>query len=294
MKTLQPSIVPRACAFAALAVLLAGCVGTSAPAENTLILIAGRTPQAVLSDREIGRIDRRTPAGHHQAIVRAEAFGRAVYERDRLADEAGDLVAPGGHPSFSEAPAGWLTEHTPAGLAVEFLVKQRNSFAVAAEVVRRHGKLHVRPFTPPRNLSPQEMILWQARELAYTAKFKACSKRYNPVVIPARVEGIDLIYVYLLPASSDPDTIYLGGYQRIAVGPDGKQILEEHAFTHGCVTLHRNANTAGMRVTELASDSPTSAQVYASLRYGLPVYVETVSNGLNWKVQDGRVTLVRK
>lgn len=295
MKSARCSRIARACTLSALAALLSACAGTSAPSEGgPPLLISGRSPQVILSAREISRIYENMPAKFHDAIVRAEAFGRTVYAHDRLADEAGSLVAPGGHPAFGEPPAGWLTERTSAGPTVNFLVNRQNTLAVAAAVTRAHGQLQMRQFTPPRNLSPQEMILWQARQLAYTAKFKACSQHYDPVVIPARVGGVDLIYVYLLPASADPTTIYLGGYQRITIGPDGDQILEEHAFTHSCVTLHRNAKTEGVRVTELVSDSPTSVQVYASLRYGLPVYVETASNGLDWKVEDGRITLVKK
>ncbi len=276
--------------------LLGACAGTPpAPsASEAPLLISGSGPEAILSAQEIARINSKTPPAFRDAILRAEAFGRVIYTHDRLANEAGNLVAPDGRSSFREPPAGWITERTPAGLTVNFLVNQQNTLAVAAVVTRTHGKLRVHTFTPPRNLSPQETILWQARQLAYTAKFKACSKRYNPVVIPARISGVDLIYVYLLPASANPATIYLGGYQRIAIGPDGTQILEEHAFTHSCITLHRNAQSVAAQVTEFVSSSPTSAQVYASLRYDLPVYVETSSNGLRWKVENGVITLVKK
>ncbi|MGH8224980.1 MAG: hypothetical protein ACRER1_02340 [Gammaproteobacteria bacterium] len=294
-ETFCPSFIARACAFTALAVLLGACANTSTPATNEApLLISGHNPQAILSAPEMTRIADKTPPAFRDAVLRAEAFGRTIYTHDRLATEAGNLVAPGGHSSFREPLAGWLTENTSAGLTVNFLVKHQDTLAIAAEITRVQGKLQLRQPSPPRNLTSQEMILWQARQRAYTAKFKACAKRYNPVVIPARLSGVDLIYVYLLPASADPNTVYLGGYQRIAIGPDGSQILEEHAFTHGCITLQRNAQTTGVRVTELVSDSPTSAQVYASLRYDLPVYVETSSNGLHWKVEDGMITLVKK
>ncbi|MGH8274964.1 MAG: hypothetical protein ACRES9_12075 [Gammaproteobacteria bacterium] len=279
-----------------LTALLAGCAGTP-PANSGMkapLLIAGLPPKAILPQTELARIAHDIPAKHRQKVIRAEAFGRLVYTRDQLAEQAGRRIAPSGQSPFDYPPAGWVTERTRAGLRLSFIVKEQNKIGVAAEVTRTNGGLKVHRFSTPRPLIPEEIALWKARQVAYSSQFKPCSKRYNPVIVPVRIKGESFIYVFLLPASANPDTVYLGGYHRIVVTPDGKAVLEDHAFTHGCITLRRNAKSVAAKVTEIVSNTPTAPQVYASLRYDLPVRVETVNNKLSWRIKNGHISLAKQ
>ncbi|MGH8160634.1 MAG: hypothetical protein ACRESR_00505 [Gammaproteobacteria bacterium] len=275
--------------------LLGACAsGPPAPQPRAPLVIAGRTPQTILGKKELTRIASSVPASRQKNVTRAEAFGQIIYRHDRLAREAGRLVAPNGETPFSFPPAGWLTERTPSGLGLVFIVHENRKLDVAAEVTDTGAGPDLHRVTPPRALTVPESILWKARQIAYSSKFKPCAKRYNPVVVPVREHGERFIDVFLLPASADPHTIYLGGYQRVVVSPDGNAILEAHSFTHGCITLHSSGKTTGAKVTEIVSETPTAPQVYASLRYGLPIYVQTLGNGLSWLVKDGKVSLEGK
>lgn len=276
--------------------LSSGCVHPPPPLKTQVPLsIANQTPAEILGKHEIARIEQNIPMVYRQNVQRAEAFGRTIYAYDRLARRAGGLVAPGGRSPFSYPPAGWVTVRSNEGLRLSFVVKEGTKIGVAAEVTRTQDGLEPRRLSPPRALSHLEIALWKARRAAYSDPIEQpCSRRYNPVVMPVSVEGTAFIYAFLLPASADPGTIYLGGYHRVIVSPDGDAALESHAFTHGCITLHRQGKEAVARVTEVVSDSPTAPQVYASLRYDLPIRVKTLGNGLAWRVEQGRITLVSK
>lgn len=293
--------LPVAAALA-LVLLAGGCASPAtgpanaglARAEANKALIDGLAADRILPKTEYARIKRAIPAQNRDAVISAEALGRILYEHDRLATQAGDLLTSGGHADFPGTPLGWLTERTATGLRVVFIVRTQDGPQVAVQVEARggSGKPRVRRFSPPRALSPEEAPLWSARELAFTAKIRPCAKRYNPVVVPVQNRGESTIYVFLLPASPKPDIVFLGGYYRIAVSGDGKKIVETHAFTHACVTLHRDPRAVSAGVTELKSGTPTTPQVYASLHYAIPVDIETAANRLLWKVDKGQISLL--
>lgn len=288
------SLVSAAGASLALVFLLAGCTSTTPPAGHARLTIAGQTPREILGAQEVARIGRAIPTTFQHDVKRAEAFGRTIYAYDRLARRAGRLIAPGGRSPFSYPAAGWIIERSDKGLRVSFIVKEGTRIGIAARVTRTPDGLESRRLSPPRALSPFQLALWKARRVAYAREFETCSRRYNPVIVPTGVVNTPFIYVFLLPASASPSTIYLGGYHRVIVSPDGNVALERHAFTHGCITLHQKQKDAVARVTEVVSDSPTAPQVYASLRYDLPIRVKTLGNGLSWRIEDGRITLVSK
>ncbi|MGH8426604.1 MAG: hypothetical protein ACRES7_01305 [Gammaproteobacteria bacterium] len=299
---IMPFPAPRLTLLAALlAVLAAGCATTStAPSRRTAaasgaLQIDGLTIDKLLASDELKRIDHDTPEQYRGDVISSEALGKVVYAHDSLATAAGELVAPGGRSTLGYPAAGWITERTPEGLRVIFIVKLQQGLGIAAEVNQApgSGKPQLHTLSPPRALTPTEEALWQARQLAFNAHFKPCAKHYNPVVIPISAQGNGAFYVYLLPVSADPGLIFLGGYYRITVNADGSRILDTHAFTHACVTLHRNPKATGAGVSELMSPTPTPPQVYASLRYGLPVYVATATNSVVWNVKDGRIYYVR-
>lgn len=277
--------------------MAAGCAGPSpsriagAPPPRAALLIDGLSPPRILTPREIKRITRTTPADLRGDVIAAEALGSVVYAHNRLAALAGGLVAPGGRARFGEAPVGWITERKDGRLEVDFLVKAGGTLRIAAEVSRpsRGGKPEVHQFRHPRALKSEEKRLWRARELAFSAKIKFCSPRYNPVVIPLEAGGKKYFYVYLLPAGADPDSLFFGGYYRITVDADAARVLETHAFTRNCIKLRRNPKATAVAITEVNSSTPTTAQVYANLAYGLPLRIATTANGVLWLVRDGQV-----
>lgn len=261
-------------------------------AFHEALLIDGLTPAEILSKLELKRIGQKIPAQWRGDVIAAEALGREVYEHNRFAEAAAELVAPGGHASFAGNPAGWITERTPAGFAVYFLVNDKGKLRVSAEVKQRSKKEkpEMHRFAKPRPLSGKEALIWHARQMAFTATFRACAKHYDPVVIPLQARGKKYFYVYLLPAASKRDLMYFGGYFRITISDDATEILETHAFTHSCITLHKNPRATAAVITEVLSDAPTTPQVYANLAYRLPLKVETAGNSAVWLLKEGRIS----
>jgi len=281
--------------LAALAAfVLAGCAGpTPTQTSGGSLRIDGRTPAAIVSPAEAQRIRKAIPARYQGKVLAAEALGRVIYEHATLAEDAAQRLSPDWSDTFPQPPVGWLVERTASGLHVLFLIKADDRLRIAALASRggAGNKLHVvRPGTP-RALTPQQLVLWQARQLAFSRKFRPCSTRYDPAVIPVHAGGADQIGVYLLPESSDPKRLFLGGYRVVTINADGDEILHTHAFTHSCASLERTPGAVAAAVTETRSDSPTAPQVYASLRYGLPVRVTTKGNALVWTVESGRIVL---
>lgn len=286
------SFASTACIATVGLALLGGCAGTPTPSRTVPLLIDGQTPRAILGEREMDRIGKQIPDSYRQNVEQAEAFGRTIHAYQKLARDAGKLVAPDGRSPFSYPAAGWVTEHTPKGLRLSFIVKEKDKIGIAAQVTRSRKGLNRHHLSPPGALSSDQLALWEARNTAYEGHFKPCSRHYTPTVMSVSVAGTPFIYVFLLPVSTDRNTLYLGGYHRVTVSPDGRTDLENHAFTHGCITLHRRNKDAVARVTETVSNSPTAPQVYASLRYHLPIRVKTQGNGLDWRVKNGRITLL--
>lgn len=292
-RTLRPALC-----VSLLAALAAGCVapGTSPVSRQagsaTPLEIDGLTPASILSRRELSRISKKIPAEFRGDVIAAESLGRVVYAHERLATTAAALIAPGGHASFTSPPAGWITERGNEGLTTAFVVKSGDSLRIAAEVTQKDegAKPQIHRFADPRRLTARETALWQARQLAFTAAIKPCAPQYNPVVIPLEAQGKNLFYVFLLPISADPEAMYFGGYYRITISSDAKQILDTHAFTRSCIELHRNPKAVAASLTEVIGDSPTTPQVYASFAYAIPVNVVTSDNGILWKIDSGAIS----
>lgn len=280
------------------ALFLAGCAATSpAPSETAPrgLRIDNQAPAALLAPGESARIAEQIPAQYRGPVIAAEALGAVISRHEQLAAAAARALTAAHAPALPGKPAGWLGERVGGRLSVLFLTRAKEGVVVAAEATAgaKPGAPSLRRLRSPRALTPQEVNLWRARQMAFSARITACAKQYNPVVVPIHAAGTDQIYVYLLPASPDPARIFLGGYYRIAMSAKGDRVLDTHAFTHSCLVLRRRRATVAAYVTEVKSGTPTAPQVYASLHYGLPVYVATTDNGLVWKVTKGTVNLVR-
>ncbi len=279
--------------------LLAGCAGTPPLHQaqaNLPLRIDGRTPQAILSPAEVKRIGKQIPAVYRGKVLATESAGMVLHQHEVLANQAGKLVTTQLDSAFTRRVVGWLTTRVSGGLHVLFMVRKPHGTGIGADVSanEQSGRVHLERISPPRAPSPREANLWHARELAYSAPIKPCAKRYNPVVVPIRAGKATQIYVYLIPASADPRRLYLGGYYRITMNSKGTRILNTHAFTANCLALERRTHTVGVSVSEHSSDIPTVPQVYASLRYHLPIYVTTSGNRRTWKISEGRISLVNQ
>ncbi len=265
---------------------------TKAPAGR--LLIGGQSIDALIPAAERNRIDTTFQPGYRGSILIAQAMGAEIAWRQRLAVDASNvyMARPGDRRTKL---AGWLVVRRDGAAEVLFIAEHDHRADVVA-VARSTGptsKPSLHTLASPRALDNGEKALWKARKLAFTAKIAPCSSRYHPVVIPVVAAGKKQLYVYLLPLAP-AGTMMLGGYYRIKINADGTKILDTHRYTRSCLRMHGNPKAVGIAVTENESPTPTPPQVYANLRYGLPIYVTTSKNDRQWEIQKGRITPLKK
>lgn len=276
----------------ATACLVAGCASKPPPATQAKLLIGGQSLNALIPAAERKRIDRTFPAGERGNILIAQAMGAVIQQRQQLAVRASNAYMSQPKSQRSSV-SGWLVTRpnvVPEVLFVDAHGKTPRIVAVAKGT--GNSRLQLDTPHPPRALTPEENALWRARTLAFTAKISACSRNYQPVVLPVDAAGKKRIFVFLLPLAP-ADTMMLGGYYRIKIDATGTRILDTHGYTRSCLKIHRNAKAVGIAVTENESPTPTAPQVYANLRYGLPVYVTTARNHRQWKIEQGKISLAK-
>lgn len=276
--------------FLAAAALAGGCASQPASTGNRL-LIDGQPLEALLPASRREAIQKRIPAGYRGSVIISEAMGRVIEAHQRIAVDASNAYlkkAGKDHPKL----AGWLVVRHGGGLKVLFISEPNGRPRVVATARDVHsGAADIRELSSPRALDEQESALWRARGMAFKADIRACSPHYLPVVIPVVATGTRQIYVYLLPLGK-ADEIMLGGYYRIKINAAATRIVDTHGFTRACLKVRRNPKAIGAAVTETESPTPTAPQVYANLRYGLDLYVNTVGNHLRWKIADGKITVL--
>ncbi|MES2643164.1 MAG: hypothetical protein V4850_27015 [Myxococcota bacterium] len=119
---------------------------------------------------------------------------------------------------------------------------------------------------------------------------------YNTVVFSSADFGQeDMLRVYLIPSTPDPDLRLVSGWVVYTVEPGTEDIGKPMFYGNGPITnknvdLPAGATTTGMFVTSVLP-TPTEAHVFASLMYDLPLLVSS-DYGL-WRVEKGEVWLLR-
>ena len=139
-------------------------------------------------------------------------------------------------------------------------------------------------------LSPIERSMWRARQLAVHSKFRACSDRYNSVVLQA--PDSDNWLVYLLAATVKRELV-VGGHHRFLVSADGGEILEAKALSQSCLTIPIDPKSETVVFTQNASDEPLETSVLLSLEYDKPIGF-IVPDGSIWIATRGHLWRARE
>jgi len=231
-----------------------------------------------------------------QAILDAEATGRAIYLHDQAAAVATDAVME--LKRFRQegkrgALAGWITEQRDEGIVVSFLssepvprTKYRVTVASDGRVV---GKVDALP--EPVALTDYEQAAARARATAVTAKFEPCSQTYNTVVLRDRREGGGWT-AYLLPGTTKHGIVPIGGSYRLDLDAAGEKIVGQRGFTRTCIALESPRDAVAIMITHLLDPVPTEVHVFWSVWARKPMYVGT-SQG-SWKIENGRIALMSR
>lgn len=231
-----------------------------------------------------------------QAILDAEAKGRAIYLHDQAAAVATDAVMK--LKAFRQDGkrgqlAGWITEQRDEGIVVTFLSSESIPRARYRATVASDGRVagEVVALDEPAALSSYELGAARARDTAATAKFEPCSKTYNSVVLRDDREGGGWI-AYLLPGTTQHGVVPIGGSYRLDLDATGEKVVGQRGFTRSCIVLENPRDAVAIMITHLMDPVPTEVHVFWSAWARKPMYVGTSQGG--WKIENGRIALMNR
>jgi hypothetical protein len=231
-----------------------------------------------------------------QAILDAEATGRAIYLHDQAAAVASDAVTK--LKAFRQDGkqgrlGGWITEQRDEGIVVTFLSSDAEPRARYRVTVGSEGRVigDVEALAEPAALTPYERDAAHARNTAANAEFAPCSRNYNTVVLPSPHEGGGWV-AYLLPGTTKHSIVPIGGSYRLDLDASGQKIVKQRPFTRTCIALESPPDSVGMMITHLLDPVATEVHVFWSLWARKPMYVSTATGG--WKIENGRITLLER
>ncbi len=233
----------------------------------------------------------RTPAapaddvGTAQAVAQAEARGRQMFEHDLAAERATDALLEQGMRGDTRV-RGWITEQRGSHYEVSMIGDGAVVLYRAATDAQGRMTGATETLDVPAAPTTYQAGAAAARALALNSAFDACAQTYNSVVLPAPGTAADAWTVYLLPATTDPAVVPLGGTHRLDIAHG--RIVSRRAFTHSCIQLKRAPPGAAMFITHLQDPTPTEIHVFWSLWARSPLYVSTGKDVI-WKIEDGRI-----
>lgn len=266
----------------ALLLLLVGCGGASAEASSPAS--APEAPPPAVSVLDTAQKPVEMKPEWVEAVSRAQAIGRAIYEYDAAASVATDALLA----KFGDKPpvAGFLAVKDP-GLVVYFF--DRAGPGAAFRVVMNGDKPGpLEAIDGKKPLSAAAASARQAFESASKVDFPRAPGPYNFVVLPGSVVSQPGWLVYFLSAPRDPGELVVGGHVRIAVADDGKTIREVAPLSKGPMRIPPPPpGAAAAVVSNLVSDTPLETHVFLSLGSPRPLFVVTRA-GL-WKLERGEI-----
>ena len=220
-------------------------------------------------------------------------MGRLLYLYDNDTAEASDAAQQFASGRRDPPVRGWLVDRDGGAATVTFFGEQGDEpFPVYH--VHLHGSTAapvVEPAAPAELPTPEQRAMWRARKTALSAEVTRCSRAYNTVVLRGDALKLPGWLVYLIPATTEPGRILVGGYYRIHVSPQGDKVLSVTAFSKSCLAIPpQDTQGAGAYFNHLLSDAPTETHVFLSRSHRKPMYVRT-RRGV-WLVDGDTITFL--
>jgi len=223
-----------------------------------------------------------------------EKLGVAIYEQDIRAAIATDLLLAKKIDAKKEGLRGWIVEGDAYTMLVRF-VREKDGPPEAFYDVMFDG---TRPPTlqvpSDRRLTPAQLALFKARNLASKGIKRPASRTYNIVMLPD--PATDGLLVYALAASVVPNEVVVGGHYRFSISKDGERVLRGDELFVSFLKLSTKpgdlpagAHPEALFMNTLLSDLPLETHVYLSLLHKVPLYVSTRDHRI-WKVEGGTIT----
>lgn len=228
-------------------------------------------------------------------VPRLEALGRAIYEQDRRASIATDMMLENYNPE-EEGIRGWIVEGEKEHTLIRFVRQGEHGYESVVDATFDDTLIPI--LKPAQNpaLTASQAAQMAARELAVAQIRDPCSERYNSVILPDLEH--DGFLVYALAASNDPGEVLVGGDYRFTVSKDGQTLLRADALSDGCLKLPKQLGEVpagkrlGLSLRSKISDTPLETHVFLSLRHKLPFFVKTRDAHV-WKVESGKMEIVK-
>lgn len=227
-----------------------------------------------------------------------ERLGREIYEQDRRAAIAAELVGDNFDPE-AERLVGFITSGDARHLRVRFVRDTDQGHQAAIDAVFDELLLPSLERAAQPALDAAEVAQVAARLAVARDAATRCNGRYNTVALPDP-DG-DGLLVYALAASEDPAAVMVGGHVRYSISADGRTIEHTEPLATTCAVapladLERAARSDGadgLALRTTLSNTPLESHVFLSLSQDLPLFV--VGNDLRmWRVEAGRMQVVRE
>jgi hypothetical protein len=228
-------------------------------------------------------------------IPTIEKLGREMYEQDQFAWKATDIALA----HFTEEGLrsqkthGWIVETTPAGSMVRFVHDTPDGSTFFYDVTFPASGAPSASIPDNTTLNADEKAQYDARILAIANIKPNCSNRYNTIILKDPQGNGWLVWV--MAATTDPQSIVIGGHYRFTISADGKTVIQKDALSKSCMTMKKPATHDGeledAAWTQIVSTAPLETAVFASLSYKIPLFVGTLDSKV-WKFDGDEVTNV--
>ncbi len=225
-------------------------------------------------------------------VESAERIGQLIFEKDRAAWMATDVLFAETDGGRNIELLGWVTARNDTGWLVRFLGGKLENPCTLFEVPVSDTAGKLRRFKECQPLEEGLVSMFRARQAAMSALTQPCTANHNTVVVPATLVNEAGWLVYLLAATTVPGEIVVGGHFRARVSSDGRTVNEFDPLSNSCLTLPAPAEEKPVAavVTHVISDIPTEIHVFLSLSHEKPIYIMTEE--AMWSADDGDIRLL--
>lgn len=251
------------------------------------------------ADEESRRISCNIPEKYQHDVTIAEAIGQAIRRHDMAAWLTTDALQEAN--AFESIPGtgrGWLTLEDNDDIRVKYFSENEGVISAFAEATLDFEPFKARDahrLDPALPADEHEQRLLAARALASSQDQLRCtSAAYNTVIFEFEQGRESQVLVFLMPPWEENNAPF-GGYEMYRVSVDGSRIIDRFAQTRGCLNFDPGMlkNSTAFPLTHMQSATPTMFHVFMSLQYRKPLIVLTTQNEILWKVDKGKIDVLR-
>lgn len=226
-----------------------------------------------------------------------EKLGVAIFEQDIRAAKATDLLFAKKIDPAKVGLRGWIVEGDAKSMLVRFVTEKDGNVEAFYDVSFVGRKTPT--IAQPQNtqLTVSQRAQFKARTLAAKSITRPASRNYNLVILPdPEREGL---LVYALAATTEPNSIMVGGHYRFTVSQDGERIEQSDELFRSFMVLSKKpkdlppgAIPQALWMTTLVSNLPLETHVYLSLQHETTFVVGTPDSHV-WEVGKGKMRMIK-